>query len=246
MTPPVFLVDAAALLADPVRVEGDEGRHAAVVRRIRVGETVRLTDGAGRAADCTVIDVNTHGMVCAVRNRFELPAPNPRFTAVQALAKGNRAELAVEMLTEIGIDVIVAWAAARSIVQWTPERADKGLARWRSVARESSKQARRVWLPEVRGLASTGQVCELLAGAGSAVVLHAAGGRSVDEVAVGDVGDVVLVIGPEGGFYDDELVAFESAGAVPMRLGDTVLRTSTAGVAGAAVLLSRTARWTGG
>jgi 16S rRNA (uracil1498-N3)-methyltransferase len=243
MTPPVFLVDNAALLADPVRVEGNEGRHAAVVRRIRVGESVRLTDGAGRAADCTVIDVNAHGMVCAVRRRAELPAPSPRFTAVQALAKGNRGELAVEMLTEVGIDVIVAWTAARSVVQWTPERAGKGLARWRSVARESSKQSRRVWLPEVRGPATTAQVCELIADAGTAVVLHEPGGRSVDEVAEGVTGDVVLVIGPEGGFTDDELAAFESAGAVSMRLGDTVLRTSTAGVAAAAVLLSRTARW---
>jgi 16S rRNA (uracil1498-N3)-methyltransferase len=243
MSPPVFLVDAAALLADPVRVEGDEGRHAAVVRRIRVGETVRLTDGAGHAADCAVIDVDGHGLVCAVRGRVELPAPVPRFTAVQALAKGNRGELAVEMLTEVGIDVIVAWAAARSVVQWTPERARKGLARWRSVARESSKQARRVWLPEVRGPASTTQVCELIAEAGTAVVLHESGGRSVDDVPVGVTGDVVLVIGPEGGFTDDELAAFESAGAEAMRLGGTVLRTSTAGVVGAAVLLSRTARW---
>ena len=160
-----------------------------------------------------------------------------------ALAKGSRAELAVEMLTEVGVDVIVPWAAARSVVHWSPERADKGLARWRSAARESSKQARRVWLPDVRALSTTEQVCRLLAAAGTPVVLHESGRRSADEVSVSGVGDVVLVIGPEGGFSDEELASFESAGAVSMRLGDTVLRTSTAGVAGAAVLLSGTARW---
>ena len=247
MTAPVFLADARALQADPVRLEGEEGRHAAVVRRIRVGEAVRLTDGAGHVADCSVAEVDARGISCAVRHRAWVPEPTPRFVAVQALAKGSRGELAVEMLTEVGVDVIVPWAAARCVAHWSPERADKGLARWRSAARESSKQARRVWLPDVRGLATTSSVCELLASAGTPVVLHESGRRSVGDVSIGgtggDAGDVVLVIGPEGGFAEEELAAFESAGAVSMRLGDTVLRTSTAGVAGAAVLLSRTARW---
>ncbi len=243
MTAPVFLADASALLSDPVRLGGEEGRHAAVVRRIRVGETVRLTDGAGNVADCSVVAVDPHGISCAVRHRALVPMPTPRFVVVQALAKGSRGELAVEMLTEVGVDVIVPWAAARSVVHWSPERAEKGLARWRSTARESSKQARRVWLPDVRAPATTDQVCALLAAAGTPVVLHESGRRSADEVSVSRVGHVVLVIGPEGGFTDEELASFESAGAMSMRLGDTVLRTSTAGVAGAAVLLSRTARW---
>ena len=242
MTAPVFLADASALLSDPVRLGGEEGRHAAVVRRIRVGETVRLTDGAGNVADCSVVAVDPHGISCAVRHRALVPMPTPRFVVVQALAKGSRGELAVEMLTEVGVDVIVPWAAARSVVHWSPERAEKGLARWRSTA--GSRPAGKACLAARRaGAGDDGPGCALLAAAGTPVVLHESGRRSADEVSVSRVGHVVLVIGPEGGFTDEELASFESAGAMSMRLGDTVLRTSTAGVAGAAVLLSRTARW---
>ena len=163
---------------------------------------------------------------------------------VQALAKGDRGETAVETLTEVGVDVIVPWAASRSVTRWSAERAPKALERWRSAARESAKQSRRARWPEVRGLATTAEVVALLRDAALGLVLHEERHeppwrRSTPPVS----GDVVLVVGPEGGISPDELAAFAGGGASAVRLGPSVLRTSTAGTAAAAVLLSRTSRW---
>lgn len=245
MTAPVFLVDTARLAAgDVVALDGAEGRHAATVRRVRVGEPVVLGDGAGRLAECVVRGVDRDRVECAVTSRRSVPAPQPRLLVVQALAKGERAELAVEAMTEVGVDSIVPWAAARCVVQWRGERAARGLARWRLAAREAAKQARRAWLPEVGELASTGDVARVLDSAALGVVLHESAGAPLAGVSVPRSGDVVLVVGPEGGLTDDELETLAAAGAPAYRLGPTVLRTSTAGVVGAAVLLARCGRWT--
>ncbi|MFE1396831.1 16S rRNA (uracil(1498)-N(3))-methyltransferase [Nocardiopsis dassonvillei] len=245
MTPPVFLVEAADLAADRVTVDGAEGRHAAVVRRIREGETVDLSDGRGLRARCTVTAVGGDHIVCAVVERREEPAPRPRLTVVQALPKGDRGELAVEMMTEAGADAVVPWAAERCVTRWKGDRAAKALAKWRATAREAAKQARRARLPEVADLADRTAVVELLAGAGLGVVLHEDGASRLSQLEppVGQDADVVVVVGPEGGFSDAELEAFDAAGAVRALLGPSVLRTSTAGVAALSVLQARTGRW---
>ena len=244
MTAPVFLVDPARLAGgDVVVVDGAEGRHAAAVRRMRVGEPLILADGVGRLAECVVAGVSRDRVECAVLSRRQVPRAQPRLVVVQALAKGQRAELAVEGLTEVGVDVIVPWAAARCVVHWPPERAANGVARWRSTSREAAKQARRAWLPEVADLTSTEDAERVLRGAALGVVLHESAARSLAEVDVPAVGDVVLVVGPEGGLTEGELDGFAASGAAAYRLGPTVLRTSTAGVVGAAVLLARTPRW---
>jgi 16S rRNA (uracil1498-N3)-methyltransferase len=246
MTAPVFLADTAALAADPgetVELDGPEGRHAAVVRRLGPGEAVVLTDGRGTSVDGVVVEARRSGLVCRVVGRQSVPPPRPRLWVVQALPKGDRAELAVQMLTEIGADVIVPWAASRCVVQWRGERAAKALARWRAHAREAGKQARRSWLPEVRDLAATADVARLLRSAALPVVLHEGADSPLVALTVPGEGDVVVVVGPEGGITDTEVTAFEAAGAAVVRLGPSVLRTSTAGVAAAAALLSRTPRW---
>lgn len=245
MTPPVFLVEAADLAADQVTVDGAEGRHAAVVRRIREGETVDLSDGRGLRARCTVTAVGRDHIVCAVVERREEPAPRPRLTVVQALPKGDRGELAVEMMTEVGADAVVPWAAERCVTRWKGDRAAKALAKWRATAREAAKQARRARLPEVADLADRTAVVELLAGADLGVVLHEDGASRLSqlELPVGQDAGVVVVVGPEGGFSDAELEVFDAAGAVRALLGPSVLRTSTAGVAALSVLQARTGRW---
>ena len=167
----------------------------------------------------------------------------PSVAVVQALPKGDRGELAVEVLTEVGVASIVPWAAARSVAVWKGERAAKSLARWRSTAREAAKQARRSWFPEVGELASTAAVAELVAAADLAVVLHEEASAPLASVDVPSSGRIVVVVGPEGGLTDDEVAAFVAAGAVSVRLGAEVLRTSTAGVAAVSALLSRTDRW---
>ena len=226
-----------------VTVDGDEAHHAVAVRRLRVGEFVVLTDGAGTRAEGEVTETAKRLFAVTVRSVEELPRPEPRIVVVQALPKGDRGELAVEVLTEVGVDRIVPWAASRSVAVWKGERAAKSHARWVSTAREAAKQSRPAWLPDVDELASTDAVASLLAEADLALVLHEDGAGPLGHVEVPSSGTVALVVGPEGGLAPGELAAFEAAGAHVVRLGDEVLRTSTAGVAAVAALLARTPRW---
>ena len=244
MSEPVFFLDGAALVAgERLVLDGPEGRHAADVRRLRVGEVLVVTDAAGQAARAEVLEAARGSLVLGVLDRWSEPDPQPRLVVVQALAKGDRGETAVETLTEVGVDVIVPWAAARSVTRWSAERAPKALERWRSAARESAKQSRRIRWPEVRPLGTTADVVAILGGAALALVLHEEAGERLASAEVPPAGDVVLVVGPEGGITPEERAAFTAAGARPVRLGSTVLRTSTAGTAAAAVVLARTARW---
>jgi 16S rRNA (uracil1498-N3)-methyltransferase len=224
---------------DIVEVEGDEAHHAVAVRRLRAGEGVVLTDGAGTTATGTVAATGRRDLTVAAVEVHTVPA----LTVVQALPKGDRGELAVEVLTEIGVARIVPWCASRSVTIWKGDRAGKSLARWRSTAREAAKQSRRAWFPEVTGLASTADLLPLVAAADLAVVLHEEATTPLPSLDVPASGTFVVVVGPEGGLTDDEVAAFTGAAAVPVRLGSEVLRTSTAGLAACAALLARTGRW---
>ncbi|MEU6123532.1 16S rRNA (uracil(1498)-N(3))-methyltransferase [Streptomyces sp. NPDC047123] len=245
MTAPVFVVeDFTAGDGGRYVLDGPEGRHAVSVKRLRAGEDVVLTDGAGRWADCVVL--GTEGkdrLVVKMDSCAEEPAESPRITVVQALPKGDRGELAVETMTETGVDAVVPWTAARCITQWKGDRGLKALAKWRATAREAGKQSRRIRFPEVADAASTKQVAALLADADFAAVLHEEGSEPLATAALPADGHIVLVVGPEGGVAPAELAAFAQAGAKPYRLGSTVLRTSTAGTAATALLLGRTGRW---
>ena len=226
-----------------VEVIGDEAHHAVAVRRLRVGESVVLTDGAGTSATAEVTSTGKRVFEVRVADVVSPPEPTPAITVVQALPKGDRGELAVEMLTEIGVGRVVPWAASRSVAVWRGERAAKSLAKWRGTAREAAKQARRTWFPEVEEMAGTAEVVELVRSADLAVVLHEDASQPLP--AVGAAERVVVVVGPEGGLTDEEVAAFVGAGAVSVRLGTEVLRTSTAGVAAVAALLAGTGRWRG-
>lgn len=245
MSLPVHLVPSltGVDVGAEVVVDGDEAHHAVTVRRLRVGEQVVLTDGLGGAVRGPVSSTGKRVFTVLAESVTLDPAPAPDLVVVQALPKGDRGELAVEVLTEVGVGTIVPWAASRSVAVWKGERAAKSLARWRSTAREAAKQARRTWLPEVRELASTADAVALVAGADLAVVLHEEATEPIADLAVPSVGRIVVVVGPEGGLTGEEVAAFVAAGAVSVRLGTEVLRTSTAGVAAVAALLARTPRW---
>ncbi len=245
MTAPVFVVDHFdAGRGGRYVLDGPEGRHAVSVKRLRPGEYVVLTDGAGRWADCVVLDTEGKDrLIVQLDSVSEEPPEQPRLIVVQALPKGDRGELAVETMTEVGVDAIVPWAAARCITQWKGDRGAKALGKWRATAREAGKQSRRVRFPEVAEAATTKQVAALLAGAEFAAVLHESGDAPLATAELPSSGEIVLVVGPEGGVAPEELALFEEAGAGAYRLGRSVLRTSTAGTAAAAVLLARTGRW---
>jgi 16S rRNA (uracil1498-N3)-methyltransferase len=244
MSLPVFVHRALADLSigGPVDLTGDAARHAVVVKRIRVGEQVALTDGAGTTATCTVTGTSASTLTATVDAVATTGPEMPRVVVVQAIPKGDRGELAVEMLTEVGVDVIVPWAAARCVSVWRGDKQAKALAKWRSTAHEAAKQARRTWFPEVADMVTTPQVVDLLRDASVPVVLHEAASGPLADLPVPGRGEIVIVVGPEGGISDEELAAFAAVGAEPVRMGSSVLRTSTAGVAATAALLART-RW---
>lgn len=241
MAPPLFLVpDDGSLTSDTVELGGPEGRHAATVRRIAVGEQVLLSDGRGALALCEVRAASKDALSCTVLRRERVPEPEPRMVVVQALAKA--ADEAIWTMTEVGVDEIVPWPSARSVVRWRGQRAAKALERWRATAREAAKQCRRAWLPVVTEPASTAEVAARLARAGGAYVLDDGGGAPAS-VRLPATGDIVMVVGPEGGLNAAELDTLTGAGAGRLRLGPTVLRSATAGTVAASVLLSRTPRW---
>jgi 16S rRNA (uracil1498-N3)-methyltransferase len=243
VTLPVFVHDAlaGASVGDHVALSDDEARHVAI-KRIRVGEQVSLTDGSGTTALCTVTETTRPAVTLRVDEMAARAPEMPRVVVVQAIPKGDRGELAVEMLTEVGVDVIVPWAASRSVAVWRGDKQTKALARWRSTAREAAKQARRWWFPEVTEMVTTDAVVGLLEKASVPVVLHEAASGPLADLPVPGRGEIVIVVGPEGGISDEELAAFATVGAEPVRLGSSVLRTSTAGVAATAALLARS-RW---
>lgn len=245
MSLPVHLAPSLAGAVEGALVElaGDEAHHAVAVRRLRVGERLELTDGVGTAVTGRVEATGKRTLTVRVEDVRRDPAPDPEVVVVQAIPKGDRGERAVELLTEIGASRIVPWAAVRSVAVWKGERAARALARWRATAREAGKQARRTWAAEVEPMVTTEEVARLVGQADLAVVLHEAADRPLAALEVPGHGRIVVVVGPEGGLSDDEVDTFTAAGAVAVRLGSEVLRTSTAGLAAVAALLSRTSRW---
>ena len=235
MSLPLFLVEALPV-GDRWRLDGPEGHHAADVQRLKAGEGLLLCDGRGGLLEAVVAASYKGALELDLGARTHVPAPSPSVTVVQGIPKGERGELAVQLLTEVGVDRIVPWQAARSIAKW---RDAKPLQRWRSTVREAAKQSRRAWLPEVTEPRTTKQLEQQLDPAGTVLLLHEE--ASVPLSAVPLTGDITLVVGPEGGIAPEELAALSSAR--PVRLGPEVLRTSTAGAAALAALSIRLSRW---
>jgi len=240
VTAALFLHDD--LSGDTVLLTGPEGRHAATVRRVKVGESVDLADGLGTRASCRVVSLGQDLVTLQVVTRVLEPEPSPRLVLVQAIAKGDRGELAVELATEVGIDEVVPWAAERCVVKWEGARGEKSLARWRSTAREAGKQSRRARHPVLTTWCETPALLERLVGA-TCLVLHESATEPLASTPLPTDGEVVVVVGPEGGITDRELRQLAAAGGRPVRLGSSVLRTSTAGAAAASVISARTSRW---
>jgi len=248
VTPPVFVVPtvdlSAATAGSVVRLADAEGRHAVAVRRMTAGEPITLVDGHGRRASGSVLEViGKQALDVMVAEVGDEPAPVPRIVVVQALPKGDRGALAVELLTEVGVDAIVPWAAANCVTRWSAERSDRGHRRWADAAHAAAKQARRPLFPVIEPLASTTVAVERAGRSALALVLHEGAAEPIGAVDPPAEGEVIIVVGPEGGLTRDELAAFAAAGARAVRLGPSVLRTSSAGIAAVSILLARTSRW---
>jgi 16S rRNA (uracil1498-N3)-methyltransferase len=241
----VFVCEHDQLSADRFTLTGPEGRHATTVRRLGPGERVDVTDGAGLLAQCEVIAARPGAgeLEVTVLARLTEPEPACRVAVAQAVLKGDRGELAVELMTEVGVDEIVPWAAERCVAIWRPDRAAKALDRWRSTAREAAKQSRRSRFPRVAEQASTADVLERVAAASLALLLDPQADDSLAAVELPGTGEILLIVGPEGGVSPAEAADLTRAGAVLARLGPSVLRGSTAGAVAGALVLSRCGRW---
>ncbi|NKY34639.1 16S rRNA (uracil(1498)-N(3))-methyltransferase [Nocardia speluncae] len=244
--PTVFYLDEIPEPGGIAVLDGPEGRHAATVRRIRVGEAISLSDGRGVVAETEVVAAQKNQLELLVCDRGRAEAASPAVTVVQALPKSERSELAVELMTESGADVVIPWQAARCVSNWEA-KADKGVAKWRVAARGAARQSRRAYIPEVTALHRTPEVVAAVraAKAQGAVVaaLHESGTGSFTGLPWAAAPAVMLIVGPEGGLDDAELTALAAAGADVVRLGPTVLRTSTAAAVALGALGALTARW---
>lgn len=244
MTAPLFLLDPDRLAGDTIVLAGREGHHAADVRRLHSGEPVDVSDGRGLRLRCRVVASGRGEVTLAVRSREVEPAPVPRVEVVQALVKQEAAERALTAMTEVGVDSIVPWAAARSVVIWDDDRVERGLRRWRTTVAEAAKQSRRAWVPQVSAPVGSDELARRVGQADTALLLDAPDADPIGLVDVAGSASVLVVVGPEGGVTDHERAELVAAGARPVQLGPTILRSATAGTVAAAVLLSRTARWT--
>jgi 16S rRNA (uracil1498-N3)-methyltransferase len=245
-TLPVFLVDELPPAGD-VLLDGEEARHAATVRRMRVGEHLVLSDGDGELARCVIAGVQAgrdSSLRLSIEERWSEPPPALRVIVAQALVKGDRGELAVELATEAGADAVLPWRASRSVARWEDgARGDKALGRWRATARSAAKQARRGRVPEVGDPVGTAALADVIRASAGALVLESGVSERFADITLPASGDLVLVIGPEGGITDEELATFTEAGALAVRLGPSVLRTSTAAAVALGALGARTERW---
>jgi 16S rRNA (uracil1498-N3)-methyltransferase len=240
---PYFVAETDVLRGDRIVLRGPEGRHATTVRRLAVGETAYVTDGVGSVAECRVTAARPGELELRVLDLHAEPRPVPALAVAQAIPKGDRAEQAVELLTEVGVDVIVPWAAQRCVVQWRGDRAARSLARWQSAALQAAKQSRRAWFPEITAQAGLESLAERVKSAALAILLDADAPGRLSDLSVPEDGEVVLIVGPEGGMTGAEQAALQDAGAVAARLGPTMLRASSAGITAAGIVLSRSTRW---
>lgn len=234
MAATVFFLDPVPGVGEIAVLDGQEGRHAATVRRIGVGERLVLADGRGRVADAEVTSVGKDRLELLVSDVQVLEQPKPLVTLVQALPKAERSELAVELATEAGIDAVIPWQSLRCVAKWEGPKLAKGVARWRSAAVSAAKQSRRAFVPEIAELHTRGAVV---------AVLQESATTPLAGLPLASADEVFLVVGPEGGLDDSEISALSEAGATPVLLGPTVLRTSTAGAVALGAIGVLTDRW---
>ena len=231
----------SAIVGDRVSIVGSEARHAVTVSRLAVGETIAIGNGSGLVASGVIVTAEHTELTIEVATVEWEQRRTPVVFLAQALAKGDRDELAVQAATELGIDGVIPWTAGRSISRWEGAKVAKGRDRWSAVVREASKQSLRSWIPDVLDLVSTRQLAKLSDGA-RMLVLEPTAKLALSALELDDR-DLILVVGPEGGISPQELDAFAAVGASIVRLGSEVLRTSTAGPAALAVLNAKLGRW---
>ena len=231
----------SAVAGTVVHLPSQEARHATAALRMVSGDLVLVSDGRGRKC-VGQLEVRDSGVLVTIRSVTDEPVADPTITVVQALAKGEHGELAIDLMTQVGVDIVLPWAAQRSVVQLKGDRADKALVKWQHAARAAAKQSRRARLPQVLAVQTTKQLLPQLNGFDAVFLLHEAADRVLASAELPSSGRICVIVGPEGGIAPEEHELLTDAGAVPAVLGAEVLRASLAGAVAVSLLASRL-RW---
>jgi 16S rRNA (uracil1498-N3)-methyltransferase len=238
MVEPLFHKDnLIAVVGSTIELDGPEGKHAVQVRRMRAGEAIQLSDGQGVRARGSVVEVAGSSLKLIVEEVVTEELPPRQITLVQALAKGDRDELAIQAATELGVTAVIPWQAVRSISRWDGPKQAKGQARWQQIVSEAAKQSLRAFTPNVSSIVDTNQLGLRVKDFDVVLVLDTTATEQLSELSIPKVGKLAIVVGPEGGIDQGELEMLQNSGAKLVSLGANVLRTSTAGPALIAALI---------
>ena len=222
-----FVADLPTTVGNTYEFEGDDAGHAIRVLRTQIGESLALSNGLGAWSIVEVIAIAKKSMTVRVTTTGYEEVLPVEFTVAQALTKGDRIKESIELNTAGGADVILLWAAARSIGKATPDLMQKLAV----TAREASKQTRRNRIPFVMGVLDAKKIAAEIPNYDSVIVLHESASDKLSDVVTASAKKVLVIIGPEGGLTDEELALFAGAGAQVAHMGRPVFRSAHAGMA---------------
>ena len=245
MVEPLFFaaIGSDTVVGSSFTLGGPEAKHAVSVRRMSIGEAIAVSDGSGIKIRGRVSKLQKETLELSVESIDEILPPNCQLFLVQALAKGDRDELAIQACTELGVFGVIPWQAERSISIWKAEKRQKGQTRWQAIVTEAAKQSLRALIPKVGEVLDSQELGSALAGFDQVLILDPEATTSITDLTPRATGRVAVVVGPEGGMSEQELESFAKAGFSSVRLGAGVLRTSTAGMAAVSYLQAKLGDW---
>ena len=221
-------------------LENEEAHHAIKVLRLNTGEVIKISDGVGNWVSGPIVEITKKELFISITERGEIQAAKPELVLAQAITKSDRNKEMLELAVEAGVDRIIPWQSERSISKWQSDSEQK----WQVGIKQSCKQARQVKLPQLMQVMSTSEVIKSIGEGGFGIVFHEEASTKFSELIIpNSQSSVYLVIGPEGGISEQELLSFQNNGSKVVRLGDTVLRSAHAGFAALSAVQTKLGRW---
>jgi 16S rRNA (uracil1498-N3)-methyltransferase len=221
-------------------LENEEAHHAIKVLRLNTGEVIKISDGVGNWVSGPIVEIAKKELYISITERGEIQAAKPELVLVQAVTKSDRNKEMLELAVEAGVDRIIPWQSERSISKWQSDSEQK----WQVGIKQSCKQARQVKLPQLMQVMSTSEVIKSIGEGGFGIVFHEEASTKFSDLTIpNSQSSVYLVIGPEGGISEQELLSFQNNGSKVVRLGDTVLRSAHAGFAALSAVQTKLGRW---
>ena len=234
-----LFVPPERLTGDTLELQGDAHRYLTRVLRLRPGDTLTLFDGADHEIAARIVASGSHGTQLALGERHRLTRTQPRITLLQAVPRGERMDLVVQKTTELGVHRILPVITARTVVQ---PGGENRLRRWRTIAQEAARQCGRADLPAIDAPLPYPEALAAMAPDPAArfIVWEAAKGVPLRRALTEQDRTIALLVGPEGGFTEDEATAAQAAGWKPAGLGPLILRSETAAIVAVALAQAAT------